>query len=378
MAEKLYRAIGFMTGTSMDGIDAAILETDGETVIRPGAAMSEPFGDALRRAMESAVSAARRWKFNGEDPKEFNASEKMLTEAHAQAVEHLLDEAGLTADQIDVIGFHGQTVLHRAPSIEAEGRTRQIGDGARLAALTGIDVVNDFRSADMAAGGHGAPLAPLYHAALAAQSGVKGAAGIVNLGGVGNITLLDGQGGLLAFDTGPANGPIDEWVARHEAGLFDKEGEIARRGTVDEERLKTLLGHAYFETPPPKSLDRFDFTADLAADLSLEDGAALLTEFAAAALASGLRWAPRRPEQLILTGGGRRNPVLVEAIRRRCDCTVKTAEDLGWRGDVLEAELFAWLAVRSLRGLPLSVPETTGVSEPVTGGVLHPARAKAA
>ncbi|MBA4800359.1 MAG: anhydro-N-acetylmuramic acid kinase [Euryhalocaulis sp.] len=371
MAAKLYRAIGFMTGTSMDGLDGAILETDGESLIRPRACLSLPFDDGVRGHILAAVKAARAWGFEGEEPAEaFALAEDALTELHAEATAQLLEMEGLTEANIDVIGFHGQTVLHRAPSARATGRTRQLGRGAALARLTGIDVVNDFRAADVAAGGQGAPFAPLYHAALAKRDGLERPLGVVNLGGVGNITLIDADGGILAFDTGPANGPIDDWVGGEGDRLFDEGGALAQAGNLDEARLRRLLNHPYFETQPPKSLDRQDFTSAMAEGLSTEDGAALLTEFAAASVVRGLEWAAERPRRLIVTGGGRNNPVLMDALRRRAGVPVDPVEAVGWRGDVLEAELFAWLAVRSLRGWPLSVPATTGVQEPMTGGVL--------
>jgi len=373
MTAPMTRAMGFMTGTSMDGLDAAILETDGGTRIVPGPALSAPFEPGLRRRLKAAAEAARAWDFDGAEPAAFAEAEAALTEAHATLAARLLEQAGLGAADIDVIGMHGQTVLHRRPERGRPGRTRQLGDGPALAAFTGIAVVSDFRSADMKAGGQGAPFAPLYHAALAERDGLARPLAVLNLGGVGNLTLIDADGGVVAFDTGPANGPLDDWIESHGGGLYDSNGEIAARGSAAEPAVEALLAHSYFDAPPPKSLDRAEFTADAADGMSLEDGARLLTEFAAAAAARGLAWAKTPPRRLILVGGGRRNPVLAEAVARRSGVETVAAEAAGWRGDELEAELFAWMAVRSLRGLPLSSPSTTGCARAVSGGVLSPA-----
>lgn len=374
----MMRALGFMTGTSLDGLDAAILETDGETAIVPGPGECAPFDPELRNLLEQAVAAARQWRFEGPEPAVFAEAEDALTRAHADAAFRLLDAAKLSPADIDVIGFHGQTVLHRAPvsrpnsSGKMAGATRQLGDGGLLALLTGIDVVNDFRTADVAAGGHGAPLAALYHAALLQRDGCAPPCAALNLGGVANLTLVDEEGRATAFDCGPASGPIDQFVRAHGGGMMDRDGVLAANGRADAARLDRLMQNPFFDAPPPKSLDRYEFTHELAEGLSLEDGAATLTELAAAAVARGLKWAGSTPSQLIVSGGGRRNRALMAAIARRCAPTnVLSAEMAGWRGDLLEAELFAWLAVRHLRGLPLTVPSTTGVPRPMQGGVLH-------
>ncbi len=371
--------MGFMTGTSLDGLDCAILETDGETHIVPGPAECTPFEPELRALLEEAVSAARAWAFEGPEPDIFAAAGDALSRACAAAGLDLLDKAGMAPGDVDLIGFHGQTVLHRAPADGRVGATRQIGDGALLAALTGIGTVDDFRSADVSAGGHGAPLAALYHAALLQRDGCvppsrskSGAA--LNLGGVANLTLVGSDGIVTAFDCGPASGPIDQWVRANGGGMMDAGGVLAANGRVDAARLAALLANPFFDAPPPKSLDRYEFTHELAAGLSLEDGAALLTELAAAGVARGLKWAGSPPEQLVVSGGGRRNNALMAALARLCTPSrVLPAEAAGWRGDVLEAELFAWLAVRHMRGLPLTAPSTTGVPRPMPGGVLHSA-----
>jgi anhydro-N-acetylmuramic acid kinase len=238
-----------------------------------------------------------------------------------------------------------------------------------MAAIVGTNVVYDFRSADMAAGGQGAPLAPIYHKALLGRIGAGAETAILNLGGVGNITWSDGER-LVAFDTGPANAPINDWISRHGAGEMDVGGHIAASGRVDETRLATLLRHPYLTAPFPKSLDRFDFSAAMADGLPLADGAALLTAFSAAAVDKALELLPTRPERIVACGGGRRNPTLMRELAKRTGTETVPAENVGLRGDAIEAECFAYLAVRSLRGLPLSFPLTTGVGKPQRGGVL--------
>jgi anhydro-N-acetylmuramic acid kinase len=277
-----------------------------------------------------------------------------------------LAQAAIAPAEIRVVGFHGHTIWHRPEA----GRTRQIGDGALLAAETGIDVVCDFRSRDMAEGGQGAPLAPLYHAALAAELAKPVA--VLNLGGVGNVTWIGERGGeILAFDTGPANALIDDWVARHSGRPFDAGGELARAGRIDEAALAALLDDPYFALAPPKSLDRDAFDPAPVAALTPADGAATLTAFTAAAVARARDHLPAAPGRWLVTGGGRHNPALMAALAERLSAPVEAVEAVGWDGDALEAQAFAYLALRALDGLPLSLPSTTGVAQPATGGVLH-------
>ncbi|MBA5775794.1 anhydro-N-acetylmuramic acid kinase [Stappia sp. F7233] len=362
-------AIGLMTGTVLDGnIDIAMLKSDGETIAEFGAYKLAPYSPGLREQLAEALEVAARWGFDGPEPALFAAAERALTLAQAEAVNAFLAENDISPETVAAIGFHGQTVLHRAPSPGRRGATRQLGDGAMMAQVTGIDTVFDFRSADIAAGGQGAPLAPVYHAALLSRAGAEPGSALLNLGGVANVTWWCGDGRLAAFDTGPANAPINDWVARHGAGPFDRDGRLALAGWVDEDRLARALEHPYLTAAYPKSLDRNSFTSALAEGLSLEDGAATLTAFSAAAVGRGLDILPTRPKRIVLCGGGRRNPALVAEIAKRARVEPVMSEDVGWRGDAVEAECFAFLAIRSLRGLPLSFPETTGVSAPLTGG----------
>ena len=240
-----------------------------------------------------------------------------------------------------------------------------------MASMTGCPVVHDFRSADIAAGGQGAPLSAIYHQALLKRCSSGADTAVLNLGGVANITWTDPAGQLIAFDTGPANAPLNDFMAQHTAERMDRDGRMAAMGQVDEQRLQTLLQHPYLSQAYPKSLDRFDFTAAMADGLNVADGAALLTAFTAAAVGKALDLLPVRPYRLIVCGGGRHNKTLMTELSRRAVRYCVPAEDCGWRGDAIEAECFAFLAVRSLRGLPLSFPGTTGVAQPATGGVLN-------
>jgi anhydro-N-acetylmuramic acid kinase len=362
-------AMGLMTGTALDGfIDAALIRTDGERIEDLGPFRLHPYGEAVRTLMAGAVAAARRWNFTGPAPAIFTEASRVFTEAHAEAVGTLLDAAGLAAGEVDVIGFHGLTALHRPLREGAPGATRQLGDGERLARAVGIDVVWDFRTADVAAGGQGAPLAPAYHAALLARGGLGAESAALNLGGVANVTWRSGAGRLIAFDTGPANGPLNEWTEALGLGPMDAGGALAASGRVDEGRLERWLAHPFFDTPYPKSLDRYDFPAKLADGLSAADGAATLTAFSAAAIGRGLDLLPERPRRLIVCGGGRKNPTLMREIALRAKVEAIDCDTLGWRGDAIEAEAMAFLAVRALKGLALSYPDTTGVARAMVGG----------
>ncbi|GIL41131.1 anhydro-N-acetylmuramic acid kinase [Roseiterribacter gracilis] len=349
-------AIGLMSGTSMDGIDAALLETDGEAHLVAGPALMVPYPAELRSRLRSLVL---------EQQGDVAAIERDLTLAHAEIVRLLLADAGLDRAQVDLLGFHGHTLLH-APH---ERRTWQIGDGALLAATTGIATVNDFRSADVAAGGQGAPLVPLYHAALAAS--LPKPVAVLNLGGVGNVTWLGPNNDIRAFDCGPGNALLDDWMTTKLGRAYDEDGAVARAGRVDATALASLLSHPFFDVAGPKSLDRNSFSSAPVQSLSVEDGAATLLAFTVeAARRAILR--EGTPLQVLVTGGGRRNSAIMDALRDGfAGSQILSVDAIGWDGDVLEAQAFAYLAVRSLRGLPLSLPGTTGVPAPQLGGVLH-------
>ncbi len=361
-------ALGLMTGTAVDGmIDIAAIHTDGTRVDAFGPWTLAPYPDATQRLLVETLRQAQAWQFTGPEPALFREAEDALTRAQSAAVTVFLAEHAL---DVTVVGFHGQTVLHRPPQPGRPGDTRQLGDGALMAQLTGLDVVYDFRTADIRAGGQGAPLAASYHAALLQRAALGEATAVLNLGGVANITWQGEDGLLCAFDTGPANAPLNDWVERATGAAMDTDGALARRGTVDEARLARLLQHEFFAQSFPKSLDRFAFPASMANGLSLEDGAATLTAFTAAAVGRGLDLLPRRPSCVLVCGGGRRNPTLMAALRTRAGVDPVPIETAGLRGDAIEAECFAFLAIRSLHGLPISFPTTTGVPRPLTGGRL--------
>jgi len=349
-------ALGLMSGTSLDGIDAALLWTDGVRIEKTGPSATFPYDPALRDGLRGILG--------GVGPVE--AVERALTEAHAAAVDRFLADANISKDAVDVIGFHGHTILHR-PN---EGRTWQIGDGALLAALCGTDVVCDLRSNDVANGGQGAPIVPLYHRALALD--LKKPLCILNIGGVANLTWIGAaEDDLIAFDTGPGGALLDEWAEAKTGKIFDEGGALARAGTVDQAVLQTLLANPYFDAAPPKSLDRIDFDLAALSGLSPADGAATLTRFTCAAVARAELLLPEPPGRWLVTGGGRHNPVMMDGLNQLLTGQVEPVEAVGWNGDALEAQAFAFLAVRSLDGLPLTIPSTTGVSKPVTGGQFY-------
>lgn len=356
--QKLYHAIGLMSGTSLDGVDAALVVTDGEGQVKTGKSLSIPYPTDFRARLKMCL---RR------EPGQYDdvmAAEKELTEYHIHAVSMLLGAAGMSPGSVDVVGFHGQTLFH-APD---RGMTWQIGDGAYLAARTGIDVVNDFRSADVAAGGQGAPFVPLYHQALATS--LEKPLAVLNIGGVSNVTYLDANGVIIAFDTGPGNALIDDWVLRKTGKNFDEGGALAATGKIDEAEIKRLLSHSYFLKMPPKSLDRNDFQPNVE-HLSAEDGAATLTAFTVLAIAKAIDHLPQKPAGWLVTGGGRSNPAIMAGLREALGVSVEDVASVGWDGDMLEAQAFGYLAVRSLKGLPLSLPTTTGCRGSVKGGRLH-------
>jgi anhydro-N-acetylmuramic acid kinase len=363
---KMMRAIGLMSGTSMDGIDVAFLETDGEQAIRLGATGFYPYDADDRALLRAALVDASAIADRDARPGVLAAAEAMVTARHAAAASDFLAREGLTAAGIDLFGFHGQTVAHRP----AQRLTAQIGDGRALAARLGRPVAYDFRAADVAAGGQGAPLVPAFHRALVAAAGVEGPVAVVNIGGVANLTSLAPGADPIAFDTGPGNALLDDLMLTRTGAPFDADGATAAAGRVDAAALARLMAHPYFAQTPPKSLDRNAFSAAPIAALSTVDAAATLTAFTAAAIAAGLAHLPARPECLIVCGGGARNATLMRMLAQRTGLAVKPAEALGWSSDAMEAQAFAYLAVRHVRNLPITFPSTTGIDRPLAGGVL--------
>ena len=365
------RVLGFMSGTSLDAIDMALLDTDGEQLTGFGPAGEMALPDSVRDRVRDAIDAGRKWPRGAREPNSFAIASAAVADAHLAAAQDFLARHGLGWQDIDLIGFHGQTVVHEPPRPERQGRTVQLGDAGRIAEVSGRPVAFDFRSADVAAGGHGAPLAPIYHLARARASGMARPLAVLNIGGVANITLEDGEGRVSAFDTGPGNGLIDSWVEACGLGRFDVDGRLARRGRVNAAALAALLDHPHFSLHGPKSLDRYDFDLLPVQGLSPEDGAATLTSFTAKTVAIALTGVGC--SAIVVSGGGRKNGALLSALGLETRRPIITAERAGWRGDALEAEAFAYLAARTLRGLPLSFPGTTGAPEPLTGGrIVYP------
>ncbi len=352
----MLRTIGLMSGTSLDGVDAAWLETDGERVAAFGPTLTLPYDDRLRTDLRRILDHAPTLEA---DDRRLKSAEARLTEYHVRAAKALDREA-------DVIGFHGQTILHQPD----RRRTWQIGDAAELAWRTGIPVVHDFRSADVAAGGQGAPLAPIYHAALARDEPKPLA--VLNIGGVANVTWIGPDDALVAFDTGPGNALLDDWILQRTGGAFDRDGALARAGRADPGVLQQLLADPYFGRPPPKSLDRLDFAASVQASgvaaLAPADGAATLAAFTAAAAAAAPLPAPAR--RWVVCGGGRHNPAIMAALRDALGVPVDPVEALGWDGDALEAQCFGFMAARTLANMPISFPGTTGAPRPMAGGTV--------
>jgi len=360
---KKRTVLGLMSGTSLDGVDAAIVVTDGKKVFQRGVLEHHPytteFRGKLRRALDLAAQAGTKIR-----DAFFEGLGAELTDLHAAAVKSCLEANPGMAGDVSLIGFHGQTLFHKP---EAKF-TWQLGDGKRLAKATGLDVVYDFRSADVAAGGQGAPFAPLYHRALFQDMAGNQPVAVQNIGGVGNVTWIYGED-ILSFDTGPGNALLDDWVRGHTDKPYDIDGKIARAGELNEAIIKAWINHPYFCATPPKSLDRNAWPLENLDKLSLEDGAATLLGFTVGSIIKSAGHFPKPPGTWVITGGGRHNAFMMEQLKNTLG-NVVPIENYGLDGDAIEAEAFAYLAMRSTLGLPLSVPGTTGVKEPTTGGVL--------
>ncbi len=360
------KAIGMMSGTSMDGVDVALIETDGERILGFGPAGGRDYTEDERTVLREAVAQAAGLTDRDARPGILARAERLVTEIHAEAVDAFLAANDISREAVDLVGFHGQTVLHRPD----DGLTVQLGDGQLLADFIGMDVVYDFRASDMAAGGQGAPFVPIYHRALAQAANLPRPTVIVNIGGVANVTFIGEDDALLAFDTGPGNALIDDWMRLTMGEARDENGQLAAEGQADGRRLEALLADPYFLRKPPKSLDRNGFPLSVIDGLSPADGAATLTAFTAASLICGMAHFPQTPKIFVLSGGGTRNATLVGTLRKLLPGKIALAEDLGWDAGAIEAQAFAYLAVRSRLDLPISFPGTTGVPEPLTGGIL--------
>lgn len=357
-------ALGLMSGTSLDGIDVALLRTDGEAVVERGPSRTYGYCDRQRDLLRKALLAAETIVDRSDRSGVLGEAEKALTGWHAEAAKGFCRETGTNIADIGLIGFHGQTVIHRP-----ERRlTVQLGDGLALAKICGLPVAYDLRAADVAAGGQGAPLVPAYHRALASTL-LQRPMAFVNIGGVANVTWVGASDELVAFDTGPGNALIDDWMVTHTGQSRDEGGATALSGRVDEAAVAQFLGDGFFEKQAPKSLDRNSFSGISLDGLSIADGAATLVAVTARSIAVSQLQMPDPPKCWIICGGGRHNAAIMAALRALLP-DVRSADDCGFNGDSMEAEAWAYLAVRSLRSLPLTYPGTTGVSRPTTGGVI--------
>ena len=362
------RAIGLMSGTSLDGVDIAMLDTDGETIAAFGPTGYRQYTDEERALLHRALVEGKVLTGRTERPGILAEADAFVTRVHGETVQGFLADNGIDPASVAVVGFHGQTVLHKP-----EARlTVQIGDGAALAEQIGLPVAYDFRAADVAAGGQGAPLVPVYHQALARELDRPHPIAVLNVGGVANVTYVDG-GAPVACDTGPGNALIDDFMRARTGAPLDRDGDQAARGKVDEAFVARVLEHAFFDAPCPKSLDRNAFAfANLGLpEFAVADGAATLSALTAASVARVAPHLPAPPKAWIVCGGGARNPTLVRMLAARlAPATVETADAVGWSADAIEAQAFAYLAVRTLRGLPLTFPTTTGVPESMPGGLV--------
>lgn len=356
---KIYTSIGLMSGTSLDGIDVALIRTDGEGFVERGPSMTYPYSAERQALLRQALKDAAVITDRTQRPGCLAEVEEELTHWHVGALERFFETTDYDNTMIDVIGFHGQTVIHK-PEIKL---TVQLGLGQIIADTFLIPVVYDMRAADVAAGGQGAPLVPAYHRALAKNPPMA----FVNIGGVANVTHISANGELLAFDTGPGNALINDWVHRHTGQTHDEGGALALAGNISPKHLKAALENPYFQKRPPKSLDRNSFENVSVTDLSLENGAATLTSFTVHSIARAARWFHEPVNTWVICGGGRHNAAIMQGLREILG-NVQSAEDAGFNGDSMEAEAWAYLAVRSLRGLLITFPGTTGLTKEMTGG----------
>jgi anhydro-N-acetylmuramic acid kinase len=365
---EMVRAVGLMSGTSLDGVDVAMIETDGESIAAFGPVGYRAYDADERELLLAALAAGKLLRRRTERPGVLAEAEAFVTRVHAETVSRFLDDHGIDRSTVAVIGFHGQTVLHKP-----EARlTVQIGDGAALAQELGLPVAYDFRARDVEAGGQGAPLVPVYHQALAQGLDRPRPLAVLNIGGVANVTYV-GNGAPVACDTGPGNALIDDFMRARTGAPLDRDGDQAARGRVDMAFVERVLEHPFFALSPPKSLDRnaFSFGHIGLPQYSVADGAATLSALTAASVAQHVPHLPQPPHAWIVCGGGARNPTLMRMLAERlAPATVETADDVGWSADAIEAQAFAYLAVRTLRGLPLTFPTTTGVPAPTPGGIV--------
>ncbi len=374
---KLKKAIGIMSGTSLDAVDIALIKTDGMQKVYPQCAKSYSYTKMERQFLQDSVECALNWRFKGNKPEFLTQAENKFTEIIKNYLEKFLKIFSIHKNEIDLIGFHGQTLIHLPPRHKKEkGKTLQMGNGALLAQKISIPVINNFRSKDMKYGGQGAPLVPIYHFALMANNTFKKPVLILNIGGVANLTIIKNNqiDQMISGDTGPGNGPLDCWVELHQKGNMDQNGQYASKGIVSKKMLAEFKQLAFFNQSFPKSADRwdFDFTEKLKENrIKFEDGCATLLTLTVSSIVDCIHSYANTAQQLIIVGGGRHNHELIRQLKKNLKMEVCSAEQIGWEGDFTEAEAFAYLAVRSLKGKALTFPSTTGVEKPVSGGEYH-------
>ncbi len=357
-----------MSGTSLDGVDVALIETDGERIASFGPTGYRPYTDGEQALLRQALQEGAGLTDRTARPGVLREAEDFVTRVHAETVEALLAAEQIDKSGVAVVGFHGQTVLHKP----AARLTVQLGDGAALARRLDMTVVHDFRAADVAAGGHGAPLVPIFHQSLARDLKRPHPIAVLNVGGVANVTFVDG-GDPVACDTGPGNALIDDFMRARTGAPLDRDGDQAARGRVDEGFIAHVLENGFFSQPCPKSLDRnaFAFANIGLPDFTVADGAATLSALTAASVARIVPHLPAPPRAWIVAGGGARNPTLMRMLAERLKpATVETADVVGWSSQAIEAQAFAYLAVRTLNKLPITFPATTGIKQAMPGGLV--------
>ncbi|MCQ2914008.1 MAG: anhydro-N-acetylmuramic acid kinase [Alphaproteobacteria bacterium] len=360
---KPLTAIGLMSGSSLDGVDAALIVSDGIDIFKMGKVINRPYDIELRKDLRKAMS-----EYAKDPDTDFSELERRLTLFNAEVADELLDISDLYSEDVDLVGFHGQTIFHNAST----NKCITLGDGDLLAHEIQIPVINRFRNSDMANGGQGAPIMPSFYDALTHK--LPKPLVILNIGGISTVTWIGDFGQLVAFDAGPGNALIDDWVSKKAGSNMDFDGKMASVGTADEKIINAMMRRPYFKQNPPKTLDRNEFLTRIMENLestSLNDGCATLTAWTAECIKVAEQFYPEMPKQYIVCGGGAHNPTMMRMIRQKLSAPVVDASNFGWNGDFLEAQGIAFLSVRSLYGLPYSFPTTTGVEMPMSGGLHH-------
>ena len=362
---KIYTAIGLMSGTSVDGIDASIIQSDGEDKLR---VLNNDF-TAYDKKIISEIKDLKE-KINSKKDIETNKNlilkiEKDITNLHANAVEKILKK---TTTKIDLVGFHGQTIYHNFN----EKISKQLGDGELLSKKINLDIIYNFRENDIRNGGQGAPLTPIYHKLLRKKLNIELPILFINIGGISNLTYISKDEKIISFDSGPGNCLVDEFLQLKSKNkiIYDKDGEIAMRGKCNDIILENYLNNNYFNLQPPKSLDVKDFSLSMIRGLSVDEAVSTLSEFTVRTIVDGLNFFKEKPKKIILMGGGRKNNYFFENISKKSKIKTIDINDLTYDGDFIESQAFAYLGIRSKLKKNISYPETTGVTKPCTGGLM--------